>query len=1081
MQGSEAGRAPNEDEPAISEAWRKLLHPRRGGIPGPALVPRPLTWREGADTTPEEAAQRALRMFPEPGGTKLYVFVDTWVRDRGHGFAAAATLEFGRDRTAALRKPRLATYLRMRRYLAEADEPDYVAAVQAMDPHRTHAVSRLIAAYLAPTESAWSDEACAVVRASIDGAELKLLAGVVSTPQQLARFGAVNLIGYGTGLAELVTLADRLGAAALPVFADVLDDRAYLSADTRRLCLSVVAALPGDEAFEALAARLDQKYFSAALLEATEHFPRRALRILAGEAASSRGRKAADAREALQRHVRIHRELAEAAVDKLPEASAAIVRELLPQAASAEPTAVADEVPPFLATPPWRREDGPKAVEPEPKAVAGLKVALPTRVVWAEQDAEKAADAAPANPRRDYAATATEIASRMNAGVLDDWGDRLASELFSCGPVEPGRELLIRWRPAFDWAVEDRLWPILRRFGADAVPALVHNARKVGPREAGTLLLPLLDIEAARLMAAWFARLKTGREAATAWFDRHGADAAVLLIPDAVGKPGRGRAAAAAALRHLAAALPELVELARTEYGADAAEAVRAILAADSTAPPPPAPPTLPSWLDLAALPQVLLRGGQAALPDEATRALLEAFALTAAPEPVPGLAENLRTTLDALDPVTVAEFCWEAFSAWRAATHPPRQAWALSVLGLVGDDRTAERLTPLIKAWPGESGHHRATAGLDVLADIGTDQALQLLSDIASRVRFKALKDAAVGKIAQVAAQRGLTGEQLADRLVPDLGLDADGGLWLGYGPRRFRVGFDEQLKPFVTDEAGKRRKDLPSPNAEDDAELAAAARAGFAALKKQARTVAGTEIRRLEAALVEQRAWTAEEFNTLLLTHPLLRHVVRRLLWVAAPVGDTGVATREGFRVAEDGTLANLADEAYALPPDATVRLAHPLAWPQGLAAWGEVFADYEILQPFQQLDRPVYKLADEERGGHRLTRFEGRTVPIGRVLGLTGQGWRRSPAQDNGIENCITKRLGDELYLVIDLDDGIPVGYVTADWAAEQTLEAVYLSDRAEVYHQGRRKDSSLRFADLDPLTACELLGQLTRLVD
>lgn len=29
--------------------------------------------------------------------------------------------------------------------------------------------------------------------------------------------------------------------------------------------------------------------------------------------------------------------------------------------------------------------------------------------------------------------------------------------------------------------------------------------------------------------------------------------------------------------------------------------------------------------------------------------------------------------------------------------------------LGLVGDDVTVARLVPVIKAWPGESGHHRA------------------------------------------------------------------------------------------------------------------------------------------------------------------------------------------------------------------------------------------------------------------------------------------------------------------------------------------------------------------------------------
>ena len=47
-----------------------------------------------------------------------------------------------------------------------------------------------------------------------------------------------------------------------------------------------------------------------------------------------------------------------------------------------------------------------------------------------------------------------------------------------------------------------------------------------------------------------------------------------------------------------------------------------------------------------------------------------------------------------------------------------------------------------------------------------------------------------------EVAEQRDLTPEELADRLVPDLGLDADGSLTLDFGPRAFRVGFDGSLR---------------------------------------------------------------------------------------------------------------------------------------------------------------------------------------------------------------------------------------------------------------------------------------------
>ena len=46
--------------------------------------------------------------------------------------------------------------------------------------------------------------------------------------------------------------------------------------------------------------------------------------------------------------------------------------------------------------------------------------------------------------------------------------------------------------------------------------------------------------------------------------------------------------------------------------------------------------------------------------------------------------------------------------------------------------------------------------------------------------------------------------------------------------------------------------------------------------------------------------------------------------------------------------------------------------------LLAWSEVFADYEILQPFPQLSGPVLSLTEDERTALALTRFENTSFP-------------------------------------------------------------------------------------------------------
>jgi hypothetical protein len=314
-------------------------------------------------------------------------------------------------------------------------------------------------------------------------------------------------------------------------------------------------------------------------------------------------------------------------------------------------------------------------------------------------------------------------------------------------------------------------------------------------------------------------------------------------------------------------------------HGTDAEAAVQTLLATDPLDNVPARMPRLGAWADPALLPQVLLRDRARALPLESVGHLLTMLAVSRPGEVYAGL-EVVRETCD---PESLAEFGWAVFERWRMAGMPAKDGWALTGLGWIGDDATVRRLTPVIRAWPGEGGHQRAVAGLDVLAAIGSEIALVHLNGIAQRVRFKGLRERAQDKVEEVADGLGLTREQLADRLVPGFGLDQDGSMVLDYGPRRFVVGFDEQLKPHVQDESGRRRKDLPAPGARDDAAKAPAARKRFANLKKDVRTVAGDQIRRLETAMVTRRDWSMAEFTDLFVRHPLTWHLARRLVWTS------------------------------------------------------------------------------------------------------------------------------------------------------------------------------------------------------
>ncbi|MFB9838887.1 DUF4132 domain-containing protein, partial [Actinoallomurus acaciae] len=710
-------------------------------------------------------------------------------------------------------------------------------------------------------------------------------------------------------------------------------------------------------------------------------------------------------------------------------------------------------LPPLLAAPPWTRRRKPA----KPIVIPGLTPPDGYSIVWPDGLRDEWLRSATRYTSSLYESDWPEMIRRYEARTLNSIEEEA---LFTVGPVDVLRPYVADWPAPRRYGAEYWMRPIIARFELDSLPLVLGVVIEDTPSVVGGLLLPFLDIRAARLVADWLARLKSARRFAVDWLAWHGLNAVPLLVPDAVGPVGRARTGAEAALRWLASTHDaDTVVTAAKVHGDEAAAAVETMLAADPLDAVPARLPKIGDWLDQGRLPQVLLRDREQALPPEAAAHVVTMLTISGPGAPYAGL-EIVRETCDR---ASLAEFGWAVFRQWQLAGMPAKDGWALTGLGRLGDDETVRRLTPIIRAWPGEGGHSKAVNGLEVLAEIGSEIALVHLNGIAQRVKFKALKERAQEKIEEVADGLGLSSEQLADRLVPDFGLDENGSMVLDYGPRRFVVGFDEQLKPYVLDEAGKRRKDLPAPGARDD-DKALGERKRFAALKKDVRTVAGDLIHRLETAMVTGRGWTPAEFADLFVGHPLTWHIARRLVWVG--VGGTQ------FRVAEDRTLADVEENTVPVP-DGPIRIAHPLGLTGTLEAWSEVFADYEILQPFPQLGRAVYALTEEERAGSRLTRFEGATVASRAVLGLERRGWLREFPQDAGIQGSISRPAGDGRFIVIGLDPGIVVGY--PDEFPETRLDSISIMDRPDGYGP----QGALRLGDLDPVTASEVIAELTEL--
>lgn len=196
------------------------------------------------------------------------------------------------------------------------------------------------------------------------------------------------------------------------------------------------------------------------------------------------------------------------------------------------------------------------------------------------------------------------------------------------------------------------------------------------------------------------------------------------------------------------------------EFGEAAARAARAMVDRRGLDVFPKSMPTVPLWADPASLPLTISSRRDIA--------------------PYGGI-EIVKEPCDA---ASLAEFAWGLFENRANAGYPAKNlGWAFDTLLWFGDASTAQRLAPLVRAWPGEGGSSRAAVGPDVLIATGGEAGLREVYDISQRSSFTALRADASQRVAEVAVARGLSSDQLEDQLVLDLGAGPDATLSLDFG----------------------------------------------------------------------------------------------------------------------------------------------------------------------------------------------------------------------------------------------------------------------------------------------------------
>lgn len=363
-----------------------------------------------------------------------------------------------------------------------------------------------------------------------------------------------------------------------------------------------------------------------------------------------------------------------------------------------------------------------------------------------------------------------------------------------------------------------------------------------------------------------------------------------------------------------------------------------------------------------------------------------------------PGVNHQVHILTDKLNRQELNMYMDVVFERWLAAGAEAKKKWVLYATSIHGGSPIVDKLKHQINEWAGASRGAIAADAVKALSLNDSPMALVTVDSIARKYKYKQVKKAAGEALQFAAEQLNLTVEELADRIVPDLGFDENMERHFDYGTRSFTVRISPALEIEVTDENGKVRKALPAVAKSDDQEKAAQALADYKELKKQMKATVKNQALRLELALSIDRKWTVEGFEKLFVKNPIMHQFAISLIW-GYYEEDKLIQT---FRYMEDGTFNTVDEEEYELVGSGKVGLMHPIEMTKDeIDKWKEQLSDYEITQSIEQLDRPVYAVAEEEKGKKHLERFGGMIINGLSLSGkLVGLGWSKGMPMDAGI---------------------------------------------------------------------------------
>ncbi len=311
--------------------------------------------------------------------------------------------------------------------------------------------------------------------------------------------------------------------------------------------------------------------------------------------------------------------------------------------------------------------------------------------------------------------------------------------------------------------------------------------------------------------------------------------------------------------------------------------------------------------------------------------------------------------------------------------------------------------------------------AMLHMLAGMEDRAATQALVRFSMRFRTASLRKEAERLVNELAARRGWSSDELADRMIPTAGLDDQARMRLTFVEARaevvtkeddddeestgaitrvFEARLDDELdlSLFVID-AGVASliSKLPEPRKDEDAAHAAAEKKRLSASKKEIKALVTAQRDRLFESMCSERAMPLADFRGVYLSHPIMRVLLARVVLLAR---DAEGAILGACRVSEDGTFVTADNDTLRLPDDATITIAHGSSLSDAEERrFADHLAEYELASLFPQLGRARHALDPSQPGLLRLVPDDVSVSSFALRGRMKRLGWERGPSGDGG----------------------------------------------------------------------------------